>query len=87
MNRVEEWGEFKRLFGKNGTVPLDDRFRCEENLLSVLKQKEKGHLCGEGERSCFIPTGSKWEWVLAVTILVVGFFLYFASPNPINQFI
>ena len=34
----------KGLFGTNGTVPLRGRFRCENNLLSVLKWKEKGHL-------------------------------------------
>ena len=34
------------LFDKNGTVPLSDRFYCENGLLH-LKQKEKGHLYGE----------------------------------------
>jgi len=35
---------FKGLVDKNGTVPLGDRFFCENYLLSILKRKEKGHL-------------------------------------------
>ena len=47
----------KGLFGKNGTVPLGDRFCCENDLLSVLKRKEKGHLYGETERNHCTQTG------------------------------
>ena len=35
----------KSMFGKKGAAPLGDRF-CYENDLSVLKQKERGHLYG-----------------------------------------
>jgi len=31
-----------RLFSYNGSVPFGDRFCCENDLLSVLKWKEKG---------------------------------------------
>ena len=48
----------KGLFGKNGTVPLGDRFCCE-NDLSILKRKEKGHLYGETERNRCIQTSPK----------------------------
>ena len=40
----------KGLFGYNGSVPLGDRFCCENDLLSVLKRNEKGHLYGRTER-------------------------------------
>jgi len=45
-------GKGQSLFGKNGTVALGDRFCCENDLLSVLKRKEKGHLYGRTERNC-----------------------------------
>jgi len=41
----------KGLFGKNGTVPLGDRFCCENDLLPALERKENGHLYGMGERN------------------------------------
>ena len=41
----------KGLFGKNGTVPLGDRFCCENDLSSVLKRKEKVNLYDMGERN------------------------------------
>jgi len=48
---------YKGLFGKNGTGPWDDRFCCENIILSVLKRKRKGHLYGETERNRCIQTG------------------------------
>ena len=44
-------------FGKIETIPLGDPFCCENDLLSVLKRKEKGDLYGRIERNRCIQIG------------------------------
>jgi len=46
---IEE--DYKSLLSYNGSVPLDDRFCCESDLLPALNPKEKGHLYDMGERN------------------------------------
>ena len=40
-----------RAVWQNGTIPLGDRFCCENDLSSVLKRKEKVNLYDMGERN------------------------------------
>jgi len=51
----------KGLFGKNGTVPLGDRFCCENDLPSVSKRQEKGHLYGGTGRDRCVQIAPKYH--------------------------
>ena len=50
---------YKSLFGQNGTVPLDDRFCCENIILSVLKRKRRGNTTGSAATITSAKEGAK----------------------------